>query len=207
MFIWICLSVLWLISNTFFIQLLPTIPIIWDNLITINPLSIWISSIILWIVILWLLYIIMLKELKNIYDIWLIILSIILVILFKKYFLVPFSLVPMINWIVWTLWIFTFFYIQIFVSRWMWLWWWDLRIWIMIWLIFWISYSLLGMMVIYLTWSILSILLILVKKLKHKKKKINTIIPFWPFMWIWFFIVIFFLNDITKIIEIYFENL
>jgi hypothetical protein len=161
----------------------------------------------LWIIIIWLFYIIMIKELKNICDIWLITLSIVLVILFKKYFQVPFSLVPMISWIIWALWIFVFFYIQIFVSRWVWLWWWDLRIWIMIWLIFWISYSLVGMMVIYLTWSILSILLVLIKKLKHKKKKISTIIPFWPFMWIWFFIVMFFLNDITKIIEIYFENL
>jgi leader peptidase (prepilin peptidase)/N-methyltransferase len=203
MFFWICLAILGLISNTFFIQLLPTIP----SLNTFNTLSIWISSTILWILIIWLFYIIMLKELKSIYDIWLIILSIILIIWFKKYFSTLFGLIPMMSGIIWALWIFIFFYLQIFISRWKWLWWGDLRIWIMIWLIFGISYSLVGMIIVYLTWSVLSILLIWIKKLKYKKKKVSTIIPFWPFMWIWFFITIFFLNDITKIIEIYFKNL
>jgi prepilin signal peptidase PulO-like enzyme (type II secretory pathway) len=216
MLFWVWLAILGLISNTFFIQLLPTIPLLQNSLtisnwtsisiahFSFNILSVWIWSTILWIVIIWLLYIIMLKELKSIYDIWLIILSIILIIWFRKYFLAPFSLVPMLNWIIWVLWIFIFFYLQILVSKWMWLWWGDLRIWIMIWLILWMGYSLAGMMIIYLTWSILSILLISIKKLKYKEKKVSTIIPFWPFMWIWFFITMFFLNDIGKIIEIYF---
>jgi hypothetical protein len=127
-----------------------------------------------------------------------------LIIWFKKYFLVPFSSVPMISGIIWALWIFIFFYLQILVSSWKWLGWWDLRIWIMIWLILWINYSLAWMMIIYLVWSILSISLISIKKLKYKKEKVSTLIPFWPFMWIWFFVTIFFLNDIAKIIEIYF---
>jgi prepilin signal peptidase PulO-like enzyme (type II secretory pathway) len=205
------LAILGLISNTFFIQLLPTIPIIWLNDLNfqtqINTFAVWIFSIILWITIIWIFYVIMLKELKSIYDIWLIILSTILIIWFKKYFLTPFSLVPMMSGIIWTLWIFIFFYLQILISKWMWLWWWDLRIWIMIWLILWINYSLAGMMIIYFIWSILSILLVSIKKLKYKKKKVSTIIPFWPFMWIWFFVTMFFLNDITKIIEIYFSPL
>jgi hypothetical protein len=157
-------------------------------------------SVILWIIILAWLYVIMLKELKEVYDILIIIFCVIFVYLFKKYLWNT----SVISALIWALWIFIFFYLQILFSKWRALWWGDLRIWIMVWLLLGMSYSFIGMFMTYLVWSILSILLILYKKLKEKKKKVSTVVPFGPFIWLWFFITIFFLEDINKLIEIYF---
>jgi leader peptidase (prepilin peptidase)/N-methyltransferase len=199
MLFWVILAIIWLIFNTLRIQILPTISIFQNNFST------WILSIILWLIIIWELYIIMLKELQVIYDIWIIIFSIILIFIFTKYFDISPKVIPMISWIIWALWIFIFFYLQILFSKWRALWCWDLRIWIMIWLILGMSYTIWGMMIIYLVWSILSILLLIFKNIKYKK--IETIVPFWPFMWIGFFLTIFSLPQITNFIEIYFTTL
>lgn len=197
---WIILAFLWLIINTFNFNLISSIPILnSSNLLLI------ISSIILWIIIIWALYIIMLKELKIIYDIIILITIIWSIILFKNFFNIDSLLsIPLINWLIWALAIFIFFFLQIALSWWRALWWWDLRIWIMVWLLLWVSFSFPWMMITYFIWSIIWISIIILWKIKNKKKKINTQIPFGPFLWLGFLISIFFLDHISNIIEIYF---
>lgn len=199
MFSWIIIAFLWLIWNTFGLDIIQTI-------LTNNELNIKenLYSIPLSISILWILYTIMLKELDLIYDfllLWLIIWSL---ILFKYIFDLELWNFSIINWIIWAVSIFIFFFLQIVLSWWKALWWWDLRIWIMIWLMLWISYSFTWMMITYVVWSIISILIIIYQKIKNKNKEILNIVPFGPFLWIWFLITILFQNYIKNIIEIYF---
>jgi hypothetical protein len=152
----------------------------------------------------------MLKELELIWDfviLWLIILSI---FLFKNFFWVELSLIPVLSWFIWALWIFIFFFLQIAISKWRWMWWWDLRIAIFMGLILWISYSFFWTMISYIIWSIIWIFVIIYKKFLKKKNLIekitkkeeqniwNTEIPFWPFLVIWLFCVLFFKQDINN---------
>ncbi len=199
MLIWISIAFLWLIWNTFWINLVQTILI--NEWINIKEN---IYSIILSIGIIWLLYTIMIKELNLIYDfllLWLIIWSL---ILFKFIFNIDLWTFPIINWIIWALSIFIFFFLQIVLSWWKALWWWDLRIWVMIWLLLWISFSISWMMITYIVWSIISIFIIMYQKFILKNKNILTIVPFGPFLWIWFLITVLFQNYLANIIEIYF---
>ena len=196
----VSMAFIWLIINSFFFPILSTFPVIeTQNIISFYSLIVWIA------VLSWL-YTIVLKELEVKYDILILLWSILLIILFK-YFLniTDLSVFPIISWVIWALWIFIFFYLQILFSQWKALGWWDLRIWIMVWLMLWIWYSIPWMMIIYFIWSIISILILIIKKIKYKKEKLNTVIPFWPFIWIGFFVTIFFQNEIQKIIEIYFK--
>lgn len=195
----IWLAIIWLIINDFWFQILPTINNFWEVWFLQNIIAIILT---LWIIFGF--YLIMIKELDLKYDILIIFLSIFLLTIFLNYFWLGFWEIWIISWIIWALWIFIFFFLQIVLSGWKALWWGDLRIWIMIWLLLWISYSFAWIMITYLVWSIISIFIILVKYLKNKNKKINTQIPFWPFLWIWFFITIFFLDYIDKFITIYF---
>jgi hypothetical protein len=116
--------------------------------------------------------------------------------------------IAILNWILWALWIFLFFFIQIVISGWAWMWWGDLRIAIFIWLILWTSLAFPGVMITYLVWSIIWLSLIWYSKVKNlnKKKatKFNTQIPFWPFLATWFFITILFQNSILELMRIYF---
>lgn len=200
---WVIISFLWLIINTFAFKILNTI-----NFVEIENIWIVITAIIIAITIIWWLYTIMLKELKSIYDILIIIWSVLLIFIFKNFFQIQ-NLwdIPIISWIIWALWIFIFFYLQILLSDWKAMWWWDLRIWIMVWLILWVSYSIAWLFFTYLVWSIISIGILLYKKIKIKNKKIDTTVPFWPFIWIWFFITIFFLPQVKNFIEIYFNTM
>jgi len=199
MLTWITIAFLWLIWNTFWLDIIQTVLInnelnIKENLYSI-PLS---------ISILWILYTIMLKELDLVYDfllLWLIIWSL---ILFKYIFNLELWNFSIINWVIWAVSIFIFFFLQIVLSWWKALWWWDLRIWIMIWLLLWISYSFTWMMITYIIWSIISILIIIYQKFIQKNKEVLNVVPFGPFLWIWFLITVLFQNYIINIIEIYF---
>jgi len=195
---WVFIALLWLISNDLFIDIIPTIKNI--DIINITPIII---SIIVSIISIWLLYTIMLKEMDTKYDI-LIILTIISFLLLFKYFWINLSDISVLNWLVWALSIFIFFYLQIILSWGKALWWWDLRIWIMIWLMLWISFSFVWMMITYIVWSIISILIISYQKFIQKNKEILNVVPFGPFLWVWFLVTILFQNHITNIIEIYF---
>lgn len=198
MSIWIIIALIWLTINDLWINIIPTINI-YQN---IDLIKVWISLIFSIITILWL-YLIMLRELKIIYDIlilwlitsWLFILN---------YLWFNIKEISILSWLVWALSIFIFFFLQIVLSWWRALWWGDLRIWIMVGLLLWISYSFIWMMTTYIVWSLISIFIILYQKIKYKKWKINTQVPFGPFLWIWFFITIIFQYEINNIIEIYF---
>lgn len=198
---WVIIWSLWVLANQF------SIPLVWTlEINNINSLFQNIVSIIFYTISIAWLYYIMLKELKIRYD--LLILWIITLWLFAfKYFWFEFKNNPILSWFIWAFAIYVFFFLQIVLSGWRALWWGDLRIAIMIWILLWISYSFPAMMIVYLVWSIVSVFIILVQKLKSKWGKINTQVPFGPFLWIWFLITIMFQNYIDNIISIYFKNM
>jgi hypothetical protein len=76
-------------------------------------------------------------------------------------------------------------------------------------LILWTKLSFTWAMLTYLSWSIIWIIIILKWKWKHKslKHRLNTQIPFWPFLAIWFFISILFKDYLNLFIEKYFINM
>lgn len=199
MLVWVFFAFLWAILNTFWLNILPTITVFeWYDFAVQLP------AILLALVIIVGLYMVMVKELFITIDVLIIIVSVLAIILFKKYFWIELKSIPILSSVVWALWVFIFFYLQILLSKWRALGWWDLRIWVMIWLLLWISYTFIWLLLTYLFWSIISISIILYKKLKYKKKKISHIVPFWPFIWMWFFATVLFLDSIVKITQIYF---
>ncbi len=180
----------------------------WINIISnmpswVNNLNVWISAIILSLSIIVWLYIIMLKWLKEIYDVLILILIIFSLLIFKYIFDINLSDIAILNWLLWALSIFLFFFIQILISRWAWMWWGDLRIAILIWLILWTSLSFPWMMITYLVWSIIWLTMIACSKIKNlnnkKATKFESQVPFWPFLAIWFFITLFFQNRILEL--------
>ncbi len=197
---WIWIILLWLWAQTLFLDftLINILPSWIDNL------SIWFFSILLTLIIIWILYIIMLKELREIYDILFLLASIWSLYLFNIITWINISEIAILNWLVWVLIIFLFFFLQIIISRWKWMWWGDLRIAIMIWLILGINFSFPWLMLTYLVWSIIWIIVIIHGKIKNSWKKLNTQIPFWPFLAIWFFLTIFYSNQINNIMSNYF---
>jgi len=196
--VWIILLGLW--SQTIFngftlINILPS----W-----VENIWVWISAIVLTLISIWILYTIMLKELHEIIDI--ILLSIIIWWLYLFSFITNINLsdIAILNWLIWVLIIFWFFFLQILISKWRWMWWGDLRIAIMIWLILGINFSFPWLMLTYLVWSIIWIIVIILGKIKNTWTKLNTQIPFWPFLAIWFFLTIFYSTEINNIMSNYF---
>jgi len=202
LWIWLILIILSIQTIFSWVSIINNIPS-W-----ISSIWIWISSILLSISIIVWLYFIMLKWLKEKYDILIVLAIILSLIIFKYTFAINLGDIAIFNWILWALWIFIFFFIQILLSWWAWIWWGDLRIAILIWLILWVSLTFPGMMITYLVWSVIWISLILYSKIKNfnnkKAVKFNTQIPFWPFLAIWFFITLFFQNNILELMRIYF---
>lgn len=197
---WIILIFLWLAAQTLFqdftlINILPT----W-----IENISVWFSAILTTFVVLWILYVIMIKELHEIIDILLVTLSISILYIFKLFYWLNLSEIAILNWLIWALSIFLFFFIQIIISKGAWMWWGDLRIAIFIWLLLWINFSFPWLMLTYMVWSIVWIIFIIQNRVKNKWVKLNTQIPFWPFLAIWFFLTIFYSTEISNIISIYF---
>ncbi len=184
------------------------------NATSYNFLVLFLSSLLAFFWIIWL-YVIMLKELDEKWD-FLILAIIIFWLFFIKYFFnIEFSLIPILSWFIWALAIFIFFFLQIVISKWKWMWGWDLRIAIFIWLLLWISYSFFWVLISYIVWSIIWIFIIIYKKLQEKKKKlfkikkdnndlINTEVPFWPFLVIWLFSILFFQEEIIYLVNKYF---
>lgn len=166
-------------------------------------------------------YIILLKWLKEIYDI--IILWIIIVFwIFLKYFLfIDFEKSILWNTFLASFLIFLFFFIQIVISKWTWMWGWDLRIALLMGLLLWLSSIFNWILLAYISWSVIWVLIILVKKTKNyykeqkrilnkiknilwiKKQKIplETQIPFWPFLAIWTYLSLFFSNEISILLK------
>ena len=201
LWIWITTIILWIQTISPNFHIISNIP---NNT---QSLSIWIWAIILSITILLWLYIIMLKWLKEIFDIWIIIISIISLLLFKNFYWINLTDITIFNWLIWTLIIFIFFFLQILISKWAWMWWGDLRIAVLIWLILWYSLSIAWTMTTYMIWSIFWITFLIYSKIKNKWWTLKTQIPFWPFLATWFFLTIFLQNDLKKLIEIYFYTM
>jgi prepilin signal peptidase PulO-like enzyme (type II secretory pathway) len=196
---WIALVLLVLILQIFF----PNIIIL--DLISNNNNDIILSifAIIISLIIIWLLYLIMLKELDDWKDIWLLTISIWSLLLFKYFTGHDLSDFAILSSTVWALSIFLFFYIQILISKWQWMWWWDLRIGILVWLVLGISYSFAWLMLTYFVWSFIWICFVLYSRFKNSNTELNTAIPFWPFLAIWFFITIFYSNEILNLMNKY----
>jgi len=100
--------------------------------------------------------------------------------------------IPIINWVIWALLIFSFFLLQILVSKWAWMWWWDLRIAVFMWLIWWTKIALLWLLIAYFLGSIFGIIILI--KTRNKENKI----PFWPYLWAWIFISLMFHSQIVN---------
>jgi len=166
-------------------------------------------------------YFIMLKWLKEIYDL-LILLIIWWIILFLQFWLnIDFTSNPIWLAILGSYLVFLFLFLQIFISGGSWMWWGDLRIWILLWMIMWFNFSFQSVMVAYIWGSIIWIILILIHKIKNYyshvkiiKKEVMSIIwkeqnisfetkmAFWPFLAIWIYIILFFPNFIINIFSI-----
>ncbi|NVP17907.1 prepilin peptidase [Candidatus Gracilibacteria bacterium] len=193
----VIISILGLISNDLFINIIPHIGNTINNNITVF------ISIIFTIISIGFLYLIMLKELDIKYDI-LIILSIITGLIAFKYFGINLSSISIINGFTAAFAIFVFFYLQIVLSNGKALGGGDLRIGIMIGLLSGISLSFPAMMLTYIVGSIISIMIITYQKFIQKNKEILNVVPFGPFLGIGFLLTILFQNHILNIIEIYF---
>jgi prepilin signal peptidase PulO-like enzyme (type II secretory pathway) len=202
---WVVIALIWIIiqsySNIQIFSSLPNIQNLW--LLEIN------LSIILLIFTILGLYVIILKELSEIWDI--IILISLYLLLFFIYNFIDLSEVYLakdfsaISASIWALSIFTFFFIQIVISRGKWMWQWDLRIAILVGLILGSMLSFPGMMLTYFVWSFIWVWFLIYQKIKNKGKKDTLVhaIPFWPFIAIWFFLAVFFQEKILKFIDIY----
>jgi len=198
-FIFLFLSAQTLFPSFYVINTLPS---------GIENLSLWIVSIVLTFIIIWTLYTIMLRELHELVDSLILVWAIVALFIFQSYFWVTLSSIPILSWVIWALWIFLFFFIQIVLSWWKWMWWWDLRIAIIVWLILWVSLSFAWVMLTYFVWSIIGIWYIIKSKIINGwKSSFNSQVPFWPFLAIWFFTCVFFQNELINFIEVYFSNM
>lgn len=98
--------------------------------------------------------------------------------------------VPVINWVIWASIIFSFFLLQILVSKWAWMWGWDLRIAVFMWLVWWTKIAILWLFIAYFIGSIFGIIILIKTHSKENK------IPFWPYLWAWLFISLMFHTQI-----------
>ena len=201
---WVAVALVWIIIQSYTqIQIFPSLPAwpSWD-LLSLNN-SVWL----LIITLVWL-YVIILKNLSEIWDILILIWLFWLLFLFNTFFTNNFSLTefPAISASIWALSIFTFFFIQIVISGGKWMWGWDLRIAILVGLILGSNLAFPWMMLTYFAGSIIWIWFLIYQRIKNKDtiNPVSTEIPFWPFIAIGFFLAVFFQENLLEIIEKYF---
>lgn len=144
-------------------------------------------------------YIILLKGLHEMYDLLILWCIWVLFILLRVFVYDDFFSYSLYSWLVWAYVIFLFFFLQIVVSKWAWLGWWDLRIALLMWLLLWLSASWYGILLTYCAGSVIGISIISYKKIRNPKEKVNTVIPFWPFLAIWMFLVLFYYDFIHNL--------
>ncbi len=172
-----------------------------------------------WIALIWSLYIIMLKELSEIFDVLILAVFWVWFYFIWKYFDWNFLDISLINSLLWAYAFFVFFFVQILISKGKWMWGWDLRIAILIWLFVWISHLFYTVLTTYMIWSVIWIGIILFQYIKRKivlhnsfferlkvkiglkKYNFNSQIPFWPFLAIGMYIMLFFQEYILKFFE------
>ncbi len=83
-----------------------------------------------------------------------------------------------------------------------WIWWGDLRIAIFIGLTLGTIHGIFAFFMAYITWSIVGIVMLIYWLLRGRK--IQSQIPFWPFLWLWWIISIVFFEEIYNYIDILF---
>jgi len=106
--------------------------------------------------------------------------------------------------LVWMWGVFTFFFLQIFLSGWRWMWGWDLRIALLLWLISW-PFSVVATMSAYIAGSIIGIGILTFLRLKWQKNIKNVQIPFGPFLAIGMFSALFWWESLYKLFFPFFE--
>ncbi len=174
-----------------------------------------------WVLMIGSFYLIMLKWLKEIYDI-LILLSLWGILIFIKYFLyIDFEQSSIGSAILGSFFVFLFLFLQILFSGGSWMGWGDLRIGILMWLIAWVSLSFHAVLLSYFLGSIVWIGIIIYtktreyykqqKKFLHKIKKVlwiksskvplDTKMPFGPFLALWIYGVLFFSDVLQKLLN------
>lgn len=197
--VWITALAVW--AQTIFpeFQILPHLAsgVVHSNIVLGSAL--WLTGVIIGV-----LYVIMLKGLDEKIDTLLLISVIASLVWFKYFFWINLTDIAILNWLIWALAIFTFFFLQILVSKWAWLGGWDLRIALMIGLALWTTLAFPGMMLTYLSGTVLSLGYLGYSKWKHKDKWFDAQVPFGPFLAIGFFITMFYQSDILNLMAIYF---
>lgn len=174
--------------------------------LTQNPDMLWLiaGGSITWTMILWLLYIIMLQGMKEIYDCLILLWAIAIVFLYTHVSGIWPSQSALISGSIWALWVFSFFFLQILISGGKWMGWGDLRIAILMGLTLWVGLSFSWVMMSYFAGSIIGIAMILWQKIHQWwKSHFNTQIPFWPFLALGYFWALFFAPKITEFLQYY----
>ena len=169
---------------------------------------IWEQFLLAWITI-WGLYLIMRAWLKEVYDIaiiiWLWLLLIWAHFHFQSWYPNYIFQSPLINGLFWAMTLFSFFFLQIIISKWTWMWGGDLRIAIAMGLLVGLYFTFPAWMITYLIGSIIGIGIIIYSKLKKwLKADFTHQIPFGPFLACGYLAILFFHSHIYEFIEIYF---
>ena len=200
--LWANILTLWaLILQWYWFAIFPYLSIWWLDTISLI-LSLWIIAA---------LYTIMLTWLREIWDciilmlcIWVLAGYFILYVPYGFYSWNPVPFTALLSGSIAALWIFISFFLQIVLSRWRAMWWWDLRIAILMWLIVGTWFAFPAWMICYLIGSIIGIIIILRSKIKNWiSSQFQHQVPFGPFIASWYLTVLFFFPEISKFIEWY----
>lgn len=188
-------ALIYVIIQTFWVDIIPSLSPTSASLASITSIIMLILSVLI-------LYGIMVKWWSEKLDTLAILTIWLCIYIFWVFFGTDF---PAIQSLIWALAIFSFFFVQIVLSKGAWMWGWDLRIAILIGMILGSALWLPGLFITYLVWSIIGIGLIIASKIQHGiKSKTMTQVPFGPFLAIGFFITMFYQTEIERLISLYF---
>jgi hypothetical protein len=200
---------IWVLSVIICEMLFPPSTSFFPWMISTNESTLLFVQIIISILTLWWLYAIMTRGMNEIYDV-IVLISLWCIILASNYFIFSRSMTtlfesPLMSAILWAMSLFTFFFIQIIISRGNWMGWGDLRIAILWGFITGIYFTLPAGFITYISGSIIGIILLFLAKWKKwKENPFQHQIPFGPFIAMWYLWVMFFSPQISYIIALYF---
>lgn len=170
-------------------------------------LTLWwldLSTLLICLSILWVLYYILFAELKEIYDCLLIIWCIIALTSYIHYTTLTHTSSALLSGTIAALAIYISFFLQIILSGWRAMWAGDLRIAILMGLLVWSSFAFSAWIICYFIGSMIGIYILLQAKLKEWwKTKLTHQIPFGPFIASGYLIVLFFFPQISNFLEWY----
>lgn len=194
---WISLALIGLVFQSFWIPLIASLPLVdFDTYQFSLILAFTLAGLAGF-------YSIMIRELKEIYDIAILLVIGTLLWFSQDLFWIGVTQHPLLSGMTGAFCIFVFFFLQIVLSGGRALWGWDLRIAIMIWLLLGTSLSFAGAMSTYIIWSIIGIVMLLHTKYIKKQKNLSTQVPFGPFLALWFFVTLFYQDYILALMALY----